>query len=231
MLCKQDTKQTNVCVPVQQHVKYTVSDAACFCFLQSAPPSPTKGKSQSVSPSPSSAPGGSTPPSTSGSGHRSHRVERSAIQPATDPGNVDRWRATEEGRSRSSRGSKDMKVKDSDGHGHVKHNGSSHGQHEQREQQQSDHPHRSHRSSQDGSRDAGFCEQQQSDHPHRSHRSSKAQVSDLPADFYYNQLSCAVSVCSGVPAKLVGLASRLSITFDIRSRLVCCAAVHTCCSL
>lgn len=143
---------------------------------RSAPPSPTKGKSQSVSPSPSSAPGGSTPPSTSGSGHRSHRVERSAIQPdSTDPGDVDRWRATEEGRSRSSRGSKDMKVKDGDGHGHVKHNGSSHGQHEQRDQQQSDHPHRSHRSSQDRSRDAGFRDQQQSDHPHRSHR-SKAQA-------------------------------------------------------
>jgi len=146
---------------------------SCFLHMQSAPPSPAKGRAQSVSPSPSSAPEGSTPPSAAGSGHTGHRI-RSAIvrpesaQPRTD--SSDRWRLSEEGQSRSTRVSRERSTKDDASDDHAKQNGSGSSYRRQ------EHRGVSKDRSRDQSREAGHRERQHSDH-HRAHRSSRAQVS------------------------------------------------------
>ncbi len=146
---------------------------SCCLHMQSAPPSPAKGRAESVSHSPSSAPGGSTPPSAAGSGHTGRRI-RSAIvrpesaEPRTD--SSDRWRPSEEGQSGSTRVSRERSSKDDTSDGHAKQNGSG-----------SSHRRQEHRGvskdrDRDQSRDTGHRERQRPDH-HRAHQSSRAQVS------------------------------------------------------
>lgn len=127
-----------------------------FC-LQSAPPSPAKGRLQSVSPSPS-APGGSTPASTSGSAHKSHRIQSSIVRPdSADPTvPLDRLRPSAERQSRTTRGSRERGARDDETDGHARHNGSA-----------SSHRHNSERrgasrdSSREKSRDGGHRDRQE----------------------------------------------------------------------
>jgi len=146
---------------------------SCFLHMQSAPPSPAKGRAESASPSPSSAPGGSTPPSAAGPGHTGHRIRSAIVRPESAEPRTDfsdRWRPSEEGQSRSSRVSRERSSKDDSGDGHANQNGSGSSYRRQ------EHRGASKDRSRDQSRDAGHRERQHSDH-HRAHNSSRAQVS------------------------------------------------------
>lgn len=147
--------------------------------VQSAPPSPAKGRAQSVSPTPSSAPGGSTPPLALGSGHSGHRIRSAVAHPesaevCTEPS--DRWRPSEEGHSRSTRGSRERSAREDAPGDHAKLNGSgnSHRRPEQREASRD--------GSRGGGRDAGHRDRLQSSH-HRAQHSSSAQVGGLPSAY------------------------------------------------
>lgn len=144
-----------------------------FLHVQSAPPSPAKGRAESVSPSPSSAPGGSTPPSAARPGHTGHLIRSAVVRPeSAEPrtDSSDRWRPSDEGQSRSSRVSRDRSSKGDTGDGHAKQNGSG------SSYRRLEHGGVSKDRGRDQSRDAGHRERQHSDH-HRAHQSSRAQVS------------------------------------------------------
>ncbi|KAL3142237.1 hypothetical protein ABBQ38_002582 [Trebouxia sp. C0009 RCD-2024] len=132
---------------------------------KSAPPSPAKGRAPSMSPSPSSLPEGSTPPSTSGKGHRlQSSVVR--VQPSPPIDHNDRWRPHDEGQSRSRDTGRASKSVEADGRG-------------RRTAEDSSHKHHDHRgASRDSSRDRGHRDRHREEH-HRSQRNSSTQRSDV----------------------------------------------------
>ena len=119
--------------------------------VQSAPPSPAKGKAPSLSPTPSSLPEASTPPPSSG---KSHRLQSSVVkvQPDVPADHNDRWRPQDEGHSRSRDAGKAFRSVEVEGHGRRRGDDSSHKPHDHRG------------ASRDSSRDRGHRERHREDH-------------------------------------------------------------------
>lgn len=133
--------------------------------VQSAPPSPAKGRAPSLSPSPSSLPEGSTHPSTSG---KSRRLQSSVVrvQPSVPVDQNDRWRPHDEGQSRSRDLGRSSGSAEVDGRG-------------MRSADDSSHRHHDHRGvSRDSSRDRGHRDRHRDEH-HRPQRNSSTQVGCL----------------------------------------------------
>ena len=105
--------------------------------LQSAPPSPAKGRSKSRSAFPSPGPEEDTPQSLSDPEDKPHRIKSSVASPdAVDPLDEQdgRWRPNEEGHSHSHKSSKDSRARDGRSAEHSRQNGNSRDRrHERRE--------------------------------------------------------------------------------------------------
>lgn len=135
-----------------------------------------------MSPSPSSLPEGSTPPSTSGKGHRlQSSVVR--VQPSPPIDHNDRWRPHDEGQSRSRDTGRASKSVEADGRG-------------RRTAEDSSHKHHDHRgASRDSSRDRGHRDRHREEH-HRSQRNSSTQVGCF-CHCLGSGWSCSGSACAG----------------------------------